>query len=79
MPKKITNVIWEASELPRGLSLNRNTGELTGTPTANAGLYTVPMKVTTNYGSDEKEVNIEVKAGVPVGADVSIGLKNVSV
>ena len=60
MPKLITNVKWTASGLPPGLSFDTNTGTFNGTPTQ-TGEYTVPVSVTTNYGSDMKDVSIEVK------------------
>ena len=59
MPKLITSVKWEASGLPSNLSFNKNTGTFTGTA-EQVGEYTVPVKVTTNYGEAQEDVNIFV-------------------
>jgi hypothetical protein len=45
---------WEnpsAHKLPAGLSLNTGTGEITGTPTAAVGSYTVGLKATNGAGT----------------------------
>ena len=63
MAKRITSVVWSATDLPSGLSINANNGEITGTPTVDPGTYTAKVKVVTNYGSDEKEITITV--GIP--------------
>ena len=60
MPKKITSVKWTASEIPSGLSFNESTGTFSGTA-ANAGEYTVPVTVETNYGTDTKDVAVNVE------------------
>ena len=60
MAKNITSVYWEATNLPAGLSINSNTGVITGTPGVQPGIYTATVKVTTNYGSDTKTITINV-------------------
>ena len=60
MPKRITSIEWGASNLPSGLSFNTATGTFSGTP-AEAGDYTVPVTVRTNYGEDTKNVSISVE------------------
>ena len=60
MPPNITRVRWSAQNLPWGLVFNESTGTFTGTPT-DEGEYTVPVKVETNYGSDQKNVEIIVE------------------
>ena len=60
MSKNITSVVWEASDLPTGITFDTDTGIFSGTP-SEAGEYSVPVKVTTNYGSDEKDVSIVVE------------------
>lgn len=59
MPKNITNVSWTASDLPSGLSFDSTTGTFSGTPNE-PGEYCIPVSVTTNYGSDTKDVMIMV-------------------
>ena len=59
MEKKITSVLWSASNVPAGLSFNTASGTFSGTPTT-AGDYTVPVTVRTNYGEDTKNVKISV-------------------
>ena len=60
MPKIITDVSWSATGLPTGVSIDKNTGTLTGTP-SEAGEYTVPVTVETNYGRNSKNVSVNVK------------------
>ena len=60
MPKKITSVNWTASGIPSGLSFNEETGTFTGTA-GEAGEYTVPVTVRTNYGTDTKDVTVTVE------------------
>ena len=67
MPKKITNVQWSASNVPDGVSFDTQTGTLSGTPSV-LGEYTVPVKVTTNYGTDQKDVKIIIMKAYPVYA-----------
>ena len=59
MEKKITSVLWSASNVPAGLSFNTASGTFSGTPTTE-GDYTVPVTVKTNYGQDTKNVKISV-------------------
>lgn len=60
MPKRITSVLWEATP-PSGLLFDSETGTFSGTPSLSAGGYTVPVKVTTNYGIAEEHVTINVQ------------------
>ena len=60
MAKNITNVNWEATGLPSTLTINSQTGVITGTPTVQPGDYTATVKVTTNYGTDTKTITIRV-------------------
>lgn len=60
MAKNITSVVWSATNLPSGLSINTSTGVISGTPTVDPGTYKPKVKVVTNYGSDEKEITITV-------------------
>ena len=60
MPKIITDVSWSATGLPTGVSIDEDTGTLTGTP-SEAGEYTVPVTVETNYGRNSKNVSVNVK------------------
>ena len=60
MAKNITSVVWEATNLPSGLTINASTGEVTGTPTVQPGTYTATAKVTTNYGTDSKPITVNV-------------------
>lgn len=64
MAKKITSVAWSASGVPPGISLGSSDGIFSGTPTQ-VGDYTVPVKVTTNYGSDQENVLIHVIEPAP--------------
>ena len=58
---EITSVVWSATNLPTGLSINASTGVISGTPTT-AGTYTPTVKVVTNYGTDSKTITINVAA-----------------
>ncbi len=60
MAKKITSVTWSATGLPAALTINASTGVISGTPTVQPGTYTAKVKVVTNYGSDEKQITINV-------------------
>lgn len=65
MAKNITSVKWEAVGLPPGLTINENTGVISGTPNVEPpatlpATFTPMVKVTTNYGSDEKQITIYV-------------------
>lgn len=63
MAKNITSVVWSATNMPSGLSINASTGVITGTPSVQPGTYKPKVKVVTNYGQDEKEITIVI--GVP--------------
>ena len=67
MPKNITSVAWEATP-PDGLSFDSATGTFSGTASVSAGEYEIPVKVTTNYGSDEKDVKVVIIKAYPVYA-----------
>ena len=58
----ITYVKWTAEGLPDGLTINENTGVISGTPTVEIGTYSVYVTVETNYGSDSKYITILVEA-----------------
>ena len=60
MAKNITSVKWSALGLPAGLSIDENTGVISGTPTVEPGTYTATVTVTTNYGTDTKDITIVV-------------------
>ena len=60
MAKIITSVKWEATNLPSGLTINQDTGVISGTPNVQPGTYTATIKVTTNYGTDSKTITINV-------------------
>lgn len=56
-------ITWaiESGNLPTGLSLNENTGEISGTPAA-AGTFTFTVKATNNGGSNTQELSITIVA-----------------
>ncbi len=69
MAKNITSVKWEATNLPTGLTINADTGVISGTANVQPGTYTPTIKVTTNYGTDTKTITINVaipEAWLPV-------------
>ncbi len=55
----ITSAVWTAVNLPDGLTIDRDTGVISGTPTT-PGTYMPNITVTTNWGSDTKVVTIIV-------------------
>ena len=62
MAAEIKYVRWTAEDLPEGLTINEDTGVISGTPTAPLGQYSVYVTVETNYGSDAKYITILVNA-----------------
>ena len=78
MSKIITYSTWEANNIPNGVTFDSNLGVFSGTPHLPAGVYTVPVSVTTNYGSDNKDVTILVDEAIPAGDVyvISKGLTN---
>ena len=60
MPKNITLSNWSAKNMPAGLALNAATGVVSGTPNVQPGTYTANVAVTTNYGSDNKPITVNV-------------------
>lgn len=56
MSKIISSSIWSAHDIPNGISFDSNLGVFSGTPNVPAGEYVVPVSVSTNYGSDNKDV-----------------------
>ncbi|MBQ3457229.1 MAG: putative Ig domain-containing protein [Synergistaceae bacterium] len=60
--------VWQASNLPDGLTLED--GEISGTPTT-SGSYTVPITVINELGTSTKNINIRVK-----GKDVVTIMQN---
>ena len=61
-----TPITWsvENGDWPTGLSLNKDTGEISGTPTA-AGTSTFTVKATNSTGSDTKELSITITKAAP--------------
>ena len=61
-----TPITWsvENGDWPTGLSLNKDTGEISGTPTA-AGTSTFTVKATNSVGSDTKELSIMIAKAAP--------------
>ena len=65
-----TPITWsiDGGNLPASLSLNKDTGEISGTPTAE-GTSTFTVKATNSAGSDTKELSITIEAVDPVELD----------
>lgn len=79
MPKNITSVNWTASSIPSGMNFDTSSGTFSGSPDE-PGEYSVPVSVTTNYGSDTKDVEIKVVSPYndidpPLGEVYAIGSK----
>lgn len=55
----ITWSLADGSKLPNGLTLNENTGEISGTPTAE-GRSTFTLIATNHWGSDDKELTLTI-------------------
>jgi len=65
-----TPITWsiDGGNLPAGLSLNKYTGEISGTPTAD-GTAKFTVKAENSAGSDTKELSITIEAADPVELD----------
>ena len=60
------NIAWSASGLPDGLTLNENTGTISGTPTKE-GTFNFTVTATNSAGNASKEYTLNIKsATVPV-------------
>ena len=68
-----TPIKWSISggTLPDGLSLNKDTGKISGTPTA-AGSSTFTVKATNSAGSDTKELSIVIAKAAPTEFTVTV-------
>ena len=66
MAKNITFVEWSATGLPNSLTIDKDTGIISGTitdPILSADVsFTANVTVKTNYGEDTKAITIKVKA-----------------
>ncbi len=61
MAKNITSVVWSATGLPAGLTINKDTGVISGTPAVQPpATITATVKVVTNYGEDSKTITIKI-------------------
>ena len=60
MSKNITFSSWYADNLPNGISFDANGGVFSGSPNVTPGEYLVPVSVSTNYGSDSKDIRFIV-------------------
>ena len=69
-----TPITWrvENGDLPTDLSLNKDTGKISGTPTA-AGSSTFTVKATNSAGSDTKELSITITKDAPPSHEHSYG------
>ena len=56
----ITSVTWAVDNLPDGVIIDKDTGVISGTP-AEAGSYTVPVTVVTDWGNDIKELKMLIE------------------
>lgn len=61
MSKIITSSIWSADDVPDGLTFDKDLGVFSGTPNVPVGEYVVPVSVSTNYGSNAKDITILVE------------------
>ncbi|MFR2927620.1 MAG: S-layer homology domain-containing protein [Oscillospiraceae bacterium] len=69
-----TPITWsiENGDLPTELSLNKDTGEISGTPTAE-GTAKFTVKATNSAGSDTKELSITITKDAPPSHEHSYG------
>ena len=69
-----TPITWsiENGDLPTELSLNKDTGEISGTPTAE-GTASFTVKVENSAGSDTKELSITITKDAPPSHEHSYG------
>ena len=69
-----TPITWgiSGSALPKGLTLNETTGEISGTPTAE-GTASFTVKATNSAGSDTKELSITITKDAPPAHEHSYG------
>lgn len=58
-------VLWAATGLPSGLTINTNTGEISGTPTTR-GNYTSTVTATGSGASSPTQVNFTITDGSPI-------------
>ena len=56
----IRNVSWTAENMPDGVTINKDTGVISGIP-VEAGEYTVPVSVTTDWGNDFRELKMLIE------------------
>ena len=68
-----TPIKWSISggALPDGLSLNKDTGEISGTPTT-AGSSTFTVKATNSAGSNTKELSITIAKAAPTEFTITV-------
>lgn len=65
----ITWSLANGSKLPNGLTLNEDTGEISGTPIAE-GRSTFTITATNNYGSDDKELTLTIGKIAVIGVSL---------
>jgi hypothetical protein len=61
-----TAIVYSAASLPTGLSLNTNTGVVTGTPTNAAGNYTFVVQASDGLASTSQTFSLELTNAAPV-------------
>lgn len=60
----VTSVVWSCTDLPTGLSINADTGVISGTPdlgTDSSSPYTANLKVVTNFGTAVNTATVTVQ------------------
>lgn len=60
----VTSVVWSCTNLPTGLSINADTGVISGTPdlgTDSSSPYTANLKVVTNFGTAMNTATVTVQ------------------